>query len=314
MKNSTVHQNKDPFYYRYRSQIVGIFVLIPLLAVPLLLANLFLRSDYFTMRFPLYLKVSNSIPIEPGNSVTIMEKRVGYVKAISLNTDGHLDIEMSIEEQYRKFIRTDSRCTIKQKQALVGDWLIDISASRSPGMKITEGDTLHDFDFIRVEDMIQRLTDMSKSANMILDQMAYGKGVISMLISDEELSRDIKELTARTNRFFGDLNSTMDSLPAVLDNFNRAVHSLDRLGTEGVKMTHNLDSFATHARDLVDSLQIISNKIDTLARETGEVPPVMIESFREIDRSVEDFKLILDGLKTHWFLKRSIEKAQERDE
>ncbi|ERP39146.1 MlaD family protein [Chitinivibrio alkaliphilus] len=311
MSSTTAHHNKDPFYYRYRNQVVGLFVLIPLILIPTFMVHVFISSEYFTPRAPLYLRVTHSLPIEKGNNVTIMEKKVGYVQEIILNKEGSLDIKMSVEEQYLPLIGHDSKCMIKQKQTVVGDWLIDIAPSRNPEKKVTAGDTLRQFEFIRIEDMVHRLTTMSRSAHTILNQVAYGEGIVSMLISDEELAQDMRILVDQTKHFFAELETSLDSFPPILETMEQAILSLDKLGHEGVSMAQNLNTFALMAQHVADSLFIVTEKMDHLADSTATVPPVMKQSFEEIESVLAEFALILEGLREHWFLKRSIRRVEE---
>ncbi len=314
MSNKVQRQNRDPFYYRFREQFVGLFVLIPLIAIPLMVINLFISSDIFNERFTLHMKLEHPARLEQGNSVTIMEKKVGFVQEVSLNHDGHLDIAMSIEEQYRPFIRNNSTGHVKQEQTIVGDWMIDITIGDNASDIIKENDTISAGQFIRVENMIQRLTNMSISASEILHQMVNGDGTISKLLSDDTLSQELLHLLNKSITLFSNLDGIVGDVDPLLHAGERAIHSLDSLGSRGVAMTDELVKFAQHASYLVDSMERVVNRIDTVAIETSAIPPVMEDSFQEFTKTLEKLDAVLLGLKHHWLLKRSIKKAEEKKE
>ncbi|MGM0460842.1 MAG: MlaD family protein [Fibrobacterota bacterium] len=321
MSKTTEHHNQDPFYYRYRTHIVGLFVLIPLLIISATLIQFLISSEFFTPQSDIFLRIDHGIPLERGNSVTIMEQKVGYIKNMNLNKDGYLDIQMSIEDQYMEMVRNDSKCMIKQKQTVVGDWLIDIRPSSTKAAAIRHGDTLTSYEFIRIEEMVHRLTTMSRSAHSILNQIAYGEGVMSTLISDEELSEELLYFLAQAVSLVENMNLSIDEIPQILEDvppfltdLQQAIRSLDRLGREGVTMAHNLDTFALKAQNVVDSMEKVTAKVEELTDSTAAIPPVMKESFMEIDSSVIHLKAILNGMREHWFFKRSIRRAEEQNE
>jgi ABC-type transporter Mla subunit MlaD len=300
---------------------VGLFVLIPLLIITATLIQFLISSEFFTPQSDIFLRIDHGIPLERGNSVTIMEQKVGYIKNMNLNKDGYLDIQMSIEDQYMGMVRNDSKCMIKQKQTVVGDWLIDIRPSSTNAEAISYGDTLTSYEFIRIEEMVHRLTTMSRSAHSILNQIAYGEGVMSTLISDDELSDELLYFLAQAVTLVENMNLSIEEIPQILEDvppfltdLQQAIQSLDRLGREGVIMAHNLDTFALKAQNVVDSMEKVTAKVEELTDSTAAIPPVMKESFMEIDSSVIHLKAILNGVREHWFFKRSIRRAEEKNE
>lgn len=313
-RDKSKRQNQDPFYYRYREQFVGIFVLIPLIVIPIVLAKLFIQNDWFNQRFSLHLRLDHGARIESANSVTIMEKRVGYVKEVTLNPEGYLDVEMRIEEKYRNLIKKDdSRGTVKQKEIMVGDWSVDISIGSKGGLSVEDGDTILTGEFIRVEEMIERLTKMSIRAEKILNAMVDGGGTISKLLVDDTLSEQFMVLLDESITLFKDIDKTLLDASPLLSASEKAIQSLENLGKEGVSMTKELDRFARSANNLVDSLHPVVKRIDTVFIETGNVPPVMNSTFEDFEKSLEELNLILNGVKNHWFLRRSIRKANEKE-
>lgn len=312
-RDKSNRQNQDPFYYRYREQFVGIFVLIPLIVIPVVLVNLFVQNDWFKQRFSLHLRLNHGARIESTNSVTIMEKRVGYVKEVTLNPEGFLDIEMRIEEKYRDLIKMDSRGTVKQEQVMVGDWSVDISIGSKDGVPVEDGDTIMTGEFIRVEEMIERLTKMSISAEKILTEIVDGDGTISKLLVDDTLSEEFLVLLDESIKLFRDIDKTILDASPILTASEKAIKSLENLGVEGVEMTKELDRFAKNANTFIDSMHPVIKRIDTVFIETGEIPPVMDNTFKEFEKSLEELNVILKGLKEHWFLRRSIRKANEKE-
>lgn len=312
-RDKSKRQNQDPFYYRYREQFVGIFVLIPLIVIPIVLAKLFIQNDWFNQRFSLHLRLDHGARIESANSVTIMEKRVGYVKEVHLNPEGFLDIEMRIEEKYRDLIKNDSRGTVKQKEIMVGDWSVDISIGSAQGTTVEDGDTILTGEFIRVEEMIERLTKMSISAEKILNEIVDGEGTISKLLVDDTLSEQFLVLLDESITLFRDIDKTLLDASPLITASEKAIASLELLGQEGVAMTKELDRFAKSANTLVDTLHPVVKRIDTVFIETGKVPPVMTNTFADFEKSLNELNLILNGVKNHWFLRRSIRKANEKD-
>ncbi len=309
------HQNRDPFYYKHRDIFVGIFVFIVLITIPITLIYLFARSDYMKNWFTIYLKSPYSAEVMVGNRVTIMGKRVGYVSSIDLNSFGFLNVEMKIEEQYRGFIRTNSKASLKQKNIIVGDWLVDISIGGLGLDTIQNGDTLAIGHFIRIDEMVRRLTAMSYSAKEILDSIAYGHGLVTQLLFDSTAFEELPDIITSTHNLVNnadtvmvDVRNLVEKTVVTLDRASYAIASLDSFGNHGVQMTNQFMNMSDSLNQLIDSFGIVLENIDSITVEAKTIPHEVNKSLELLNHDLREIEIFIEGLKKHWFLKGAFKK------
>ena len=110
------------FVRRNRAFFVGLFIIIPAVAIPFLLFYSLLKADFLQGWCYLHVVYENSYGLTKGNQVTISGMPIGHVSEIELVREGVVGVLLKVRRQYQPLIRKDTRAQLKQKSFVVGDW------------------------------------------------------------------------------------------------------------------------------------------------------------------------------------------------
>ncbi|MGE5671761.1 MAG: MlaD family protein, partial [Fibrobacterota bacterium] len=111
---------------KHRSFFVGLFVLIPIILIPSLIAFTLYRvinTELIDGWCHLFAVYENTSGLTNGNPVTISGVTIGHVKAMKLEREKRILVHFKVRKQYTSLIRKDTKALLKQKNAFVGDWL-----------------------------------------------------------------------------------------------------------------------------------------------------------------------------------------------
>ena len=173
---------------------IGIMAVVALLIAAALIVALGGEGGFFWQRYNLKAKFSNAAGVQVGSPVRVAGVTVGAVTDLQFIGS---DVEMVLElhEEMRERVRTTSRATIGSV-SLLGEGAVDISAS-------TTGQSIPDWGYVPSDAPGAQLADVTASANKgigeltaIITDIRAGKGTVGKLMTDEQLYRDLHELTA----------------------------------------------------------------------------------------------------------------------
>jgi len=204
------YHNQDPVYYKYREFVVGLFSLIPLVAIPIILIIMLFRSDFTKERFDLYFTHTLSAQISAGNEVYILSKKVGYVKSVDLTAWGYVVVKLAVDEDYRTIIRDDTRIRLRQKNVVMGDWQMELVLGNVAAQMVEAGDTLELIPPLNMTELSQEAVEIADLISEILDTVAHGDGVITHLLkSDTTINRRVHETSESIQSALETMNSVL---------------------------------------------------------------------------------------------------------
>lgn len=120
---------KKPFKFRYVNEIVGGFILLVIAALltGVILAGL--AQQWFEPKLELRIRFppEGSAGIKKGAEVVIMGTLVGTVDRVIVEDDGSMEGVLSIQQEFARFIRDDSRAVLKKKFGVAGDAFVEIT-------------------------------------------------------------------------------------------------------------------------------------------------------------------------------------------
>lgn len=124
-----------------------------------------------------------------GNNVRFLGINVGTIEGISIMTDSTVRVDMQIEEDIRKFIKTDAQAIISS-EGLMGNKAISLTPGDS-GTVIKDGDSIATFKPADMDMIMAKLNKTMDNASSITGDMAVithnirkGKGSVGKLFSD----------------------------------------------------------------------------------------------------------------------------------
>lgn len=198
---------------------IGIFTFLGL--VVLILGIFFIgnQKNLFSSTFGVYGTFKNVSGLQVGNNVRFAGINVGVVEDISIVNDSTVRVDLTLNDDVKKFIKTDSKLSIGS-DGLMGDKLVVIAPG---GIKSTtpvrEGGQLASVNPVDVDRIIKKLTkvadnaaDLTEGLASIVNKVNNGKGSIGRLLNNDKLSRDLEGTVKQAKTTIANVHQTSSTL------------------------------------------------------------------------------------------------------
>lgn len=280
--------------------------------------------------------------LRPGNNVRYSGINVGSVKDITMVADTVVVIRFGIRKDIMPHIRKNAHAIIIN-DGLVGNMIVNILPGVGEGSTIQGGDTIRSFARVRTDEMLSTLSVTNENAALLTAELlkitrniSGGKGVISSMISDSTMARDLSETIHH-------LRHTAEASNRALDNINRLVVSMDKSnnllgmvrdtmlpGTirktlanietssrqiSGVisrlnGLIANADSTVTNARKGKGAINYLSNDRN-LTEKIDRTVTDLDSAVMQINNAGLRLNESLEAMRYHWLLKGSFKKMEK---
>ena len=303
---------------------LGLFVFI---GAVLLVITIFLigqKSSLFSSTFTVKAYFKDVQGLRSGTNVRLSGIDIGTVQKVAIvdDTTGRVEVDMNLQTDIKRFIRTDTKATI-ETEGLVGNKVVVLKIGSSTAEPVKDGGYIQSEEplgfsaiIAQTEGIMKYTKDMTKDLSEIVGRVNRGEGSIGKLLTDEELYNNATSLTRQAD----------ESLKNITDELNRVTALFDTLGT-GVKISiknvnnivGNIDTIITNVnrgKGVLGAL-LVSGKYDTTISGT------MVN----IQKTSEDARLAasrlaenMEALKHNWLFKSYFEnrgywdKAEYEDE
>jgi len=259
---------------------LGIFIFLGSTILVIIIFLLGNKDQLFASTFTVKAYFSNTEGLRNGASVRFGGIDVGAVKSIQIVSDTAVSVEvtMRVKEDFKPFIKEDSRASI-ETEGLVGNKVIMITTGSENAEEIKDGGRILSKEPLSFADIIDETQgimaytkDMTKNLSEIVYKVNEGDGTIGKIINDDKLYNAATNLTNSADR---NLNSITDDMKGVIALF-------DELG-KGVK-------------DVVNNVNNIVTKIDTILEGVSEGKGLLGSLVSDKGREGESINQILDNL------------------
>ncbi len=169
------HGSREAFHRTHRSFFVGLFVLVPAVAIPAFLLYTLGKAEFFQDWRRLHVVYESSYGLSEGGDVTLSDIRVGYVESVDLTRDGRAHVTFKVLDEHADLVRSDSRAMLRQKNILFGDWLIALTKGDPGCTPLRDGDTVRAEPPMRLDKVIDQIRSMVGPFESILREMK-GRG------------------------------------------------------------------------------------------------------------------------------------------
>src|ERR1700712_1010412 len=105
---------------------IGIFTFVGLLVLVLIVFFIGNQKNLFSSTFGVYGTFKNVNGLQVGNNVRFAGINVGVVQNITIITDSSVRVDLTLNDDVKKFIKTDSKLSIGS-DGLMGDKLVVIA-------------------------------------------------------------------------------------------------------------------------------------------------------------------------------------------
>jgi len=242
---------------------LGMFVMIGLVLFIAAIYFVGKQKNLFGSTFHLRATFKTVSGLKVGNNVRFSGINVGTVNDISLITDTSVMVDLVLEKDVQKFIKTDAQATIGS-DGLMGDKVLTISPGTITNSAVKDNDMIVSRNAIEMEDIMGSMKTSIDNAGIITGQLAEftykinnGNGALSKLISDEEFSSSLKGTLLN-------LQASSNEFAKFTVKMNDGKGAFSKLMTDesfGERLDSTMSNLQTGTKGLSDNMEAAKNNI-----------------------------------------------------
>ena len=240
---------------------LGMFVIVGLVLFVITVYFVGKQQNLFGSTFHLKSQFKTVSGLKVGNNVRFSGINVGTVSEIALVNDSSVVVDLIIEEDVQKYIKTDAIASIGS-DGLMGDKVLTISPGSSSNKVIKDNAFIASKSALEMEDLMKSVKTSVDNAGIITAELAKftysmnnGQGTLSKLMSDKEFANSLKNtltnLETSTNEF-SKFSTSMNNGKGVL---SKLVND-ERLG---IKLDSTMSNLQTGTKGLNETIKAAQN-------------------------------------------------------
>ncbi|MDP2167076.1 MAG: MlaD family protein [Thermodesulfovibrionales bacterium] len=301
---------------------IGLFVIIAVAGILSVAVFIGVQQDMFTHKTKIYFVAESGQGIKEGMAVKLRGFMIGKLKGLSLDDEARVKVELSINSEYMRWIKTDSKARLL-KEGLIGEGIIEILPGSPDAAEIPQ------YGMIAFERAGDLSTMADELKNEVKPMLADVRELIHYAATDPEggikaTLRNVVRLTEgflltkkQLDELIGNVNSgvakALPKLNAVLDSTDKAV-----LGLNGVIV--RIDNGVAVVMPRLDkSLDKVDKSLDNVRETTEELKKAVKRAAPEVPAllekgtaTAEGAKEVLDSVKKIWPISSNIEPPKEK--
>jgi phospholipid/cholesterol/gamma-HCH transport system substrate-binding protein len=286
-----------------------LFVLLAAIGVGATLLWTGLKKGALTTKSPIYFVADSGEGLSEGMPVKYSGFKIGKLNTLTLDEQGRVQVEVSIEAKYLKLMREDAVIRLV-KEGVIGDGVLELSRGTEAKALLAVGAVVR---FERANGLEQAVIEVKNRILPILDDL-------HQTLHDPQ--SDVRQTLKNLREFTAELQGTrklMDkTLVSVDGNMNNEVEPLlrslrqsaSKAETISAKLDNDLPALLKKADDSMENLRATTSSVKDAVQKTAPQLPGMVNESRETlgktSGLVDDTKEVLDSLSTHWPLKNVV--------
>lgn len=250
------------------------------------------QKNLFNPVFMLTSTFYNVSGLQVGNNIRFSGITVGTVDDIRIINDSTVRVDMMIQKDIRKFIKSDSKVAIGS-EGLIGDRLLVISQGSTDAPVVKDGQQLVSKEPVETDAIMVSVQRTAGSVEIISKQLAEimlkvnsGQGTLGRFIHDtiiaENLNQTILDLK-KTSRGLGEtMDSTQDNISSIMKSFKVTAGNTEVFSKQlGETMVHINSGTGTVGILIQDT---------TIAADLSQIMINLKKSSRGLDENMEALK------------------------
>jgi phospholipid/cholesterol/gamma-HCH transport system substrate-binding protein len=282
----------ESFHRKHRNLFVGLFILIPLIVLPIFILYSFFKSDVFEKSDYLYVKYGNTGGLAGNSAVTVLGVKVGYIETVGLNDGGYIDVKMKIKHKFMHLIKKDSKARLQQKNVAIGDWEIELTEGTKASSSAKSGDTLSSAVLAPLAKTLDEVTKTVSTVQQILQNILDGKGTVGKLFKEDSLLILAKTIERSANGLILRAYSTVSRVDTILV-------KVASLGDKGKNFADSLVAISGKVSRLISDVNVLVNSVQTTSQD---LPGVMTR----VQGDISEVELMLKALQNNFLFKSGI--------
>lgn len=197
----------------------GLFVITGLVVLFLGIFLIGNQKSMFSSTFTVSGTFKNVSGLMVGNNVRFAGINIGVVQGINIVSDSLVQVDLTLNENVRKFVKKDSKMSIGSA-GLMGDKLIVIAPGGITSHEmVANGDKLTTVNPVDVDKIIGKLTRVADNAEAITSNLSgvfsdinHGKGTLGRLLHNDKMARDLESTVASAKVTVNNVNASTQTL------------------------------------------------------------------------------------------------------
>lgn len=208
----------------------GIFILLGLAILFIFTFVIGNQRNMFSNTFSVNGIFKNVAGLKPGSYVRFAGINVGTVEDVTIMNDTSVKVELSLENDVKKFIKPDSKLSIGS-DGLMGDKLITISAGSYATVAggVKNGQQLQTMNPMEMDQIMTRISSITEGADVLVgnlaeisDHITSGEGSIGRLLMNDKMAKNMEATLISTQKTVTTVNKAAGGLA---DNMEAAKNS-----------------------------------------------------------------------------------------
>jgi len=292
---------------------IGIFIF---LGIVILVIGIFLVGDkdaLFSSTFKVRAFFNDIQGLRSGATVRLSGIDVGSVESVKIvsDTTGRVEVIMSIREDVKQFIRTDTRASI-ETEGLVGNKVVVLQIGSSLTDRVREGGIIQSKEPIGFAQVIEETQgimaytkEMTKNMSEIVNKINRGEGTIGKILNDDELYYATTEITKSASVGLDSITKDLRSVVGIFKNLGLTIDGTMARVDDAVEI---IDSLIANIRD---GKGVLGALIAPGTTEDSAVTAIMTNLSKMTDEAnLAAIKLNenMEALKHNWLFKGYFEE------
>jgi len=175
------------------------------------------QKNLFNPVFSLQANFYNVSGLQVGNKVRFSGINVGSVDRITIVNDSTVRVDMVVQQEVQKFIKTDCEVSIGS-EGIIGDRVLNISQSEGEAPPVKSGQRLQSAEPIETDAImasLQLTIDNAATITGDLSEVAHninkGNGTLSRLIKDPTIARNLSQTMRNLSKSSKGLEENMEA-------------------------------------------------------------------------------------------------------
>jgi len=249
------------------AQIVGAFVIVPMIALAVVGIFMAKSADLFEDKFVLHTSLTNSYGLEPGGPVLMSGIPVGKVLSVSFTPQGAIDVSFELLGRYRDLIREDSVATLTKSMVVAGATQVEISMGKGK-TPVTDGATIKTNE---PKDYLAILDDLKGQFDREVKPVI--ESVQRTVAEVEAVTKDVHQAVQTGNRILADVEKASKALPVL-------VASAERTATHVERATASLPELTAQVKRTLATVDGVTGDV---RKATVKLPAIMDAAQEAVD-------------------------------
>jgi len=268
-----------------------------------------LKKGEFTAKSPIYFVADSGQDLSVGMPVKFSGFKIGKLNKLTLDEQGLVQVEVSIETKYLKLLRQDAVMSLK-KEGVMGDGVLEISQGTKDKPVLAAGGRVG---FERATGLEQAMVDMKDRILPILDDMHQiihdPDGDLRQTLKNlREFSAEMRGTRKRIDLVLASVDTSLNNdVRPLLISLRLSANNAEKLST---RLEQELPAILKNADSSMENLRVTSEIIkDSVQRSAPQIPGALGEARDTLGKTrdlIGDTQEVVDALSASWPLKNIV--------